>query len=113
MHRAFSLFYGTIIEKILSISKLSSQEKKLGDALSIEKKIEKNVFFKGNRFSSKLGGSRIRYDPKKGLSRMAAATIEGLAFLSCPSRGPDEVGRRGCLSEALRGAQRRSNPINK
>jgi hypothetical protein len=31
---------------------------------------------------------------------MAAATIEGLAFPSRPSREPDEVGRRGCLSEA-------------
>jgi hypothetical protein len=54
--------------------------KKLVDELSIEKKIEKNVFFKGNRFSSKLGGSKLHYDPKKGLSRMAEATIEGLAF---------------------------------
>jgi hypothetical protein len=30
MHRAFSLSCGTIIEKILSISKLASQGKKLG-----------------------------------------------------------------------------------
>jgi hypothetical protein len=38
MHRLFSLSCGTIIEKILFISKLSNQGKKLGGALSIEKK---------------------------------------------------------------------------
>jgi len=31
---------------------------------------------------------------------MAEATIEGLAFLSRPSREPGFAGRRGCLSEA-------------
>jgi len=31
---------------------------------------------------------------------MAEATIEGLAFLSRPSREPSLAGRRGCLSEA-------------
>jgi hypothetical protein len=36
---------------------------------------------------------------KNGLSRMAEATIEGLAFPSCPSREPGLAGRRGCLSE--------------
>jgi len=31
---------------------------------------------------------------------MAEATIEGLAFTSCPSRELGFAGRRGCLSEA-------------
>jgi hypothetical protein len=31
---------------------------------------------------------------------MAGATIEGLAFPSCPSREPGLGGRRACLSEA-------------
>jgi len=47
------------------------------------------------RFSSILYCSSM-----KGLSGMAEATIEGLAFPIRPSREPGLAGRRGCLSEA-------------
>jgi hypothetical protein len=55
-------------------------------------------------FSSKLCGSRMHHMLLKGLSGMAEATIEGLAFPICPSREPSFAGRRGCLSEASSGA---------
>jgi hypothetical protein len=39
---------------------------------------------------------------------IAAATIEDLAFDIRSSREPDEVGRRGCLSEASSAAAEKS-----
>jgi hypothetical protein len=42
---------------------------------------------------------------------MDAATIEDLAFGIRSSRESGAVGRRVCLSEALRGVKRRSNLV--
>jgi hypothetical protein len=40
---------------------------------------------------------------------MAGATIEGLAFPSCPSREPGLAGRRGCLSGASSAAEEKGD----